>query len=295
VPDATKCPTCHNGHDGKSDRALGVSALQLSVTPPQDEPNDLTIASLKTANLLSNPPAAALKLPGDQATQDALAYLHANCGHCHNPKTTGADRTFSVYFWQTANALGTLEDTVTYKSLVTDKNSPLWINAVIDRMSVRATKYQMPPLATEDVDTDGVAKVKALMDVLRTKVPPVPTPAAHGNCTLPDATKNYFVANCGSTFCHGGQNAAQGELYISALQTTDELSKLLVATPAATTLSCGKVGISRVEPGHPERSLLWLKLHQGPPCGTIMPPNTAIDPAQLDAISTWITNCTATP
>jgi hypothetical protein len=292
VPDATMCPTCHNG---RTDRLLGVSALQLSRSAAS--PNDVTLDSLKAANLLTNVPASALKLPGDQATQDALGYLHANCGQCHNEKSPvpTPDRKITVYFWENADELGTLEGTAAYKSLVTTKNSPLWINAVSDRMGVRGNSTQMPPLATQDVDTDGMAKVKVLMDLLRTKVPTLPTPAAHGNCVLTDALKQTLVDSCGTSFCHGSMNDAQGQLRISALQTDQELTNLLVATPAAPNLACSKVGISRVEPGSPERSLLWLKLSPGPPCGTVMPPTGTVAQDKLDAIKAWITSCTPTP
>src|SRR6185503_2542131 len=115
--DATKCPRCHAG---RSDRLLGSTALQLSHAGP-----GLTIDTLIAEGRLSHPPASPLALPGDAETQYALAYLHANCGQCHDAEQVGADRQISVYFWQKADALARLEDTVTYKSLVTEKGSPL--------------------------------------------------------------------------------------------------------------------------------------------------------------------------
>jgi hypothetical protein len=283
VPDATQCPTCHSG---RADRLLGPTALMLSHPGP-----GLTIDTLIAERRLSNPPVRPLTLPGDAETQNALAYLHANCGNCHNPKRAGADRDISVYFWQEASALATLEDTVTYKSLVTSKGSPLWIDAVLERMADRGGRQQMPPLATELVDVDGLAKVRTLMDRLRKNVQALPARARGGNCPGTDAVYRIFEtaeASCSRSFCHGG---SLGGLYYSTAQ---QLHDATVAVPADGD-GCGKSGLSRVEPGHPERSVLWLKLNPGPPCGTIMPPTHALTPAQIDAVGSWISGCAATP
>jgi hypothetical protein len=46
------------------------------------------INRLASAGLLSNPPARDFEPPGQGVVKDALAYLHANCGHCHNADTS---------------------------------------------------------------------------------------------------------------------------------------------------------------------------------------------------------------
>src|SRR5262249_57537884 len=79
VPSASACFICHQGVAG---RILGFSAIQLWRASPTP-----SVASLAAQNLLSAPPAAAVDftVPGDATARAALGYLHANCGHCHNP------------------------------------------------------------------------------------------------------------------------------------------------------------------------------------------------------------------
>lgn len=281
VPDAAQCPRCH---DGLSDRLLGSTALQLSHSGP-----GLTIDTLIAEGLLTNPPAAPLALPGDDVEQRALGYLHANCGHCHNPNSLNADRLISVYFWQSASALTQLEDTVTYRSLVTDKGSPLWIDAVLERMGDRDSKQQMPPLATEQVDADGMAAVGALMDRLRADVPQLPPRASGGECANTEHVFEVFkAAGCAGSFCHGSPGAG---LYWSTAQ---ELHDLSVGV-AGSGDGCGESGLSLVEPGDPQRSLLYLKLLPGPPCGIIMPPQKSLSEAEIADVAAWIFGCTAAP
>lgn len=280
VPDAGKCARCH---DGRTDRLLGATALQLSRPGPL-----LTMDTLIAENLLSRPPAAPLVLPGDAHTQAALAYLHANCGHCHNPNAPDSDRYISVHFWQEVASLGRLQDTVTYRSLVADKGSALWIDAVIERMADRGGKQQMPPFATEDVDVAGMTQVSALMNQLRQAVPALPAPmASGGSCPNTQPVFEAFEqAGCTRNFCHGTQ--ANG-LYWS---TPEELQTVMIAMPPQGD-GCGDVAISRVEPGHPERSLLYLKLLPGPPCGTVMPPQLAtLTQEQIQQVYDWIMGCT---
>ena len=71
VPDRETCWTCHRG---AADGLLGVGALQLAGQPGMD-----TLAAR-----LSAPLPADLNPPGDGATRDALTWLHAQCGSCHN-------------------------------------------------------------------------------------------------------------------------------------------------------------------------------------------------------------------
>lgn len=279
VPDADKCTKCH---DGRSDRLLGPSALMLSHDGP-----GLTLDMLVAEGRLSAPPSAPLRLPGDADTQAALAYLHANCGHCHNP---GREE-ISVYFWQRSDALATLEDTVTYRSLVTDRGSPLWIDAVAKRMANRGGPQQMPPIATELADEAGQALVATLLERLRQDVPPLPAiqpgNGAVATCQDTDAVFQLFeTAGCRSSFCHGSN---QGDLMFD---TPQQLQDVMVGVPA-TGEACADVGILRVEPGVPERSLLLLKLQPGPPCGKAMPPaHSTITDADRQLVSAWIASCT---
>lgn len=277
VPDEETCRQCH---DGRRDRVLGVGALQLA-----HDGDGMTLRSLITEGRLSQAPQTMPALPGDGETQAALRYLHANCGHCHNPTRTRAEREISVYFWQEVDALGQLEDTVTYRSLVQDKPSPLWIDAVVARMRDRGGLQQMPPVGTEHVDEEGVAVVSALMELLRTDRPDPPSTATSGPCPGTEAVFEIFErAACRNAFCHG---AGTGEL---SFRTPEELHDSLVGV-AAIGEGCDSLGLKRVAPGDPQHSLLLIKLQPGPPCGKIMPPAMSLTDAEIRTVEDWIVSC----
>jgi hypothetical protein len=158
-------------------------------------------------------------------------------------------------------------------------------------MGNRGGTEQMPPVATEEVDVAGMATVKVLMDRLLQDVPALPKPAAGGNCPGADAVLPIFATACTSNFCHG---TGSGGLFLSSTETAQQLLDATVGV-AAQGPACGNVGLSRVEPGHPERSLMWLKLRPGPPCGITMAPNLSLTDAQITAVGNWISGCTPTP
>jgi hypothetical protein len=89
--------------------------------------------------------------------------------------------------------------------------------------------------------------------------------------------------SCALAFCHAGQ--------ADYLQITskDEGYRALVNAPAQ---GPGCAGLQRVDPGHPETSLLYLKI-TSPPCGSKMPLlytglSGSLDPPQVDQIGQWI-------
>src|SRR5262249_40769426 len=88
VPSRSDCKQCHE--NVQPSRILGFSAIQLDFDNPDPEAYDL--AALIDANLVTTPPAISgtagkyFPLPGrDTFENPALGYMHANCGHCHNP------------------------------------------------------------------------------------------------------------------------------------------------------------------------------------------------------------------
>jgi hypothetical protein len=276
---------CKQCHDGRADRLLGFSALQLAHSRP-----GVTLAQLIDEGRLSVPPAAPLALPGDAGEQSALAYLHANCGHCHNPQRKRAEREISVYFWQQAAALASVQETVSYRSLVADKPLPLWIDGVLARMKARGGVQQMPPLATETVDSAGLAAVEAWMTRLRAQFaaePALPAVGASARCDGVEAIFDIFErAACRSAFCHG---AGTGELDFS---TPEQLHASLIGVRASGD-GCKELSLPRVQPGDPEHSLLLIKLRPGPPCGKIMPPAaiSALSPEEIQQVEDWISRC----
>jgi hypothetical protein len=163
------CGACHRGDTG---RVLGLSAIQTS--RPQEAPGALTLRHLASLGLLSHPPGGGedFPVPGDPLTVAALGYLHANCGSCHNQNGTawpdtqmvlrlrveerdaaGAELTRSVVgqplqYWRGG--------VITLRVAPGDPTA----SAVLARMQTRLPKEQMPPLATELVDFEGVEIVR---------------------------------------------------------------------------------------------------------------------------------------
>jgi hypothetical protein len=160
VPKVKNCFTCHDGDTG---RVLGFSAVQLPDAP---------------VALLTEPPDAPFQVPGDARTVAALGYLHANCAHCHNEN--GAARPDTDMILRLSVHDTRAEDTATYRTTVGVEmqyfeSSPLSLriapgaaedSGVFFRMSQRGPKTQMPPLATEIVDDDGIESVRAWIDAL---------------------------------------------------------------------------------------------------------------------------------
>ena len=165
APAQKDCGACHRGDVG---RVLGFSAIQLSAA--STEPN---LRSLNAAGLLSNPPAAGgYPLGADPATAAALGYLHANCGHCHNQNGTSWPDTQMVLRSVVADT--GLDTSAVYRSIVNVplqywRGGPVTVrvapgqpdgSAIVARMSARGTDDQMPPLATELVDSTGLGTIR---------------------------------------------------------------------------------------------------------------------------------------
>jgi hypothetical protein len=161
IPDQNTCAFCHGN---MKDTLLGITALQLSHDLP-----GLKITDLISEGSLSAPPAAPFSLPGSALAQSALGYLHANCGHCHNPKSQVAV-TVSLRLWESTGALSSVETTVGYESTVGQRNDALPQFHIIEpgrpsqselvvRISHRGDQLQMPPAGTELVDVEGVKTI----------------------------------------------------------------------------------------------------------------------------------------
>jgi mono/diheme cytochrome c family protein len=112
-------------------------------------------------------------LTGDALAISAGGYLHANCGHCHNPNGAAwakSNMTLRLSYGATnvpTSALYTSTVGVSVESYANkgydfriDPGSPAR-SAIVHRMGARdgAGGTQMPPIATELVDAEGVQKV----------------------------------------------------------------------------------------------------------------------------------------
>ncbi|HEY6724364.1 MAG TPA: hypothetical protein VI197_10035 [Polyangiaceae bacterium] len=162
VPTSTQCGTCHNGEAG---RALGFSALQLSAAGRLDQ--------LAQDRLLSHAPSPEerFSVPGNPVVSAALGYLHANCGHCHNPNGSASpdtDMNLRLDLGQTSpTATNAYLTTVGVELQYFDGTELIYrvapgapeASALVERMRERGAESQMPPFATELVHDEGVAWV----------------------------------------------------------------------------------------------------------------------------------------
>jgi hypothetical protein len=161
VPASNECDACHGG---RSSYALGFSAVQLA--QPTD-PDALNLDELIRLQLVSDVPAATPRVPGNETEQAALGYLHANCSHCHNatrPNQAGSrcfDPDNDIDFLLRADEGPTVSDTSAYRTTtdVIQRGQPDE-SRVIELVSQRSRFNQMPPLASEKVDTAGVAVLR---------------------------------------------------------------------------------------------------------------------------------------
>jgi hypothetical protein len=87
IPSVSQCKGCHENFTPT--RLLGIGAIQLDAAAVNGE---LDLDGMVTAGLLTtNPPAGTPHYPfptdGTTDATNALGYMHANCGHCHNPSS----------------------------------------------------------------------------------------------------------------------------------------------------------------------------------------------------------------
>jgi hypothetical protein len=164
VPSAKQCWSCHIGEPG---HALGFSALQLSHARPGINLGELRKRGVVPASLVDR--AAA----GDPTTRAAIGWLHANCGHCHSESGAAwpdTDMTLRLpYGYDDPRATKLVTSTVgvpvrsftgaglSFRIASGDPDS----SAVLHRLASRERTTAMPPIATEIVDPDGTARVRA--------------------------------------------------------------------------------------------------------------------------------------
>lgn len=112
VPSRGQCKDCHESEPG---RVLGFQAIQLDAALPVD------LEDLITDGTLTDPPGGTagnrFPLPGLAVDKTALAYLHSNCGTCHNPTSTTHD-TVGLELRLEVGTLATVQATPAFKTAV---------------------------------------------------------------------------------------------------------------------------------------------------------------------------------
>ena len=168
VPAAGECRACHGG---RRSFVLGFSAVQLAASGAAGE---IDLAGLIQQDRWSSPPARNPVVPGNAVEVAALGYLHANCSHCHNqtrPDHSGArcfDPEKDLDFTLAVEQLDDVASTPTYRTVIGDgvKSGDPDGSRLYELVSSRGLFRQMPPLATEHVDTAGVANLRAWIEGL---------------------------------------------------------------------------------------------------------------------------------
>jgi hypothetical protein len=169
VPSQNDCQTCHYLI---SDVLIGVSAIQLSAANGSGP-----LSQLAAAGALSNPPAAEFQVPGTGVVQDALGYLHGNCGHCHNDNP--AFTQWIKLQMRLVVADATPEQTATYRTAIHGRANHVYPPDIsIDvvpgapdqsqlyvRMGLRDF-WAMPAYCTKVPDAMGMATVRAWITAL---------------------------------------------------------------------------------------------------------------------------------
>jgi hypothetical protein len=164
VPNSKQCGTCHNGEPG---RVLGFSGIQQPGLS-----DELSSESVGAGPALTN-----------SAAYRALGYLHANCAHCHNPRGSAYPDTDLVLRISVHDR--TPDETPTYRTtlykppqyfkagLVRWRVAPgaAGQSALVYRMRQTERTQRMPPFATEELDTAGIATVQTWIDSLASEPP----------------------------------------------------------------------------------------------------------------------------
>jgi hypothetical protein len=175
IPARKLCDQCHGA---LVEHVLGFGALELAHSKP-----GVTVTALAQAARFTRPLPANLEFPGpDAKTRDALGYLHANCGNCHNTtpgvfmipeprmdvrvrvgqalEETGAYRT--AINVEVTKFRHPTDPAITYRIAGGDTSR----SCVSFRMADLAKDNRMPPIATKVVDTMGLSAVNAWIATL---------------------------------------------------------------------------------------------------------------------------------
>jgi hypothetical protein len=184
VPSHDECRACH---DSGRTEILGFTALQLSddrdSLAPHAEPLTEDMVTIQTlvrerrlsparADLASAPPRIAARDPRERAV---LGYLSANCGSCHNPKSSiaslglflqhRADRAASCTASAVATSVGqpghwVVPTAPAGTSQIVHAGRPE-LSALLVRARSRRPSSQMPPIGTVIADRAALDLVSA--------------------------------------------------------------------------------------------------------------------------------------
>ena len=168
IPAAKSCKSCHAY---LPEHVLGFSALQLHHDGP-----GVTLKTLVAEGRLTTP-VPEMKVPGDALASQALGYLHANCGNCHNPRGIEFNNPFNLRLSVNDKSV---EDTGAWKTGVrvpVEKFVSPGVESrivpgnpdgscIVHRMTIRGTTEQMPPIASKVSDAKGLSIIREWVESL---------------------------------------------------------------------------------------------------------------------------------
>jgi len=154
IPSRVDCKSCHENL--QPTRVLGFGALQLDTAVAAG--GDTNLADLVAAGTLTqNPTGSGAPYFPPQATGDTLAalgYLHANCGHCHNPTSAYYASQTTMSFRLEVATIGDTAMTPTYLSAVGHVTNTavnghdIIIDPGLPDMSVLIDRFEANPTAS---------------------------------------------------------------------------------------------------------------------------------------------------
>ena len=173
VPGEIDCKGCHAY---VKDGIIGFSAIELATPAPgtttSPDPATGMLMTFARSGLFSDPPASEPRVPGEGVVRDALGYLHANCGFCHNERLSALIHRTILLGLRVGDA--TPEQTGPYTTTFGVKmfhameggadvavtpgdpdKSQLYRRMVSDGL------WRMPPKGTKVIDPTGSAAVRA--------------------------------------------------------------------------------------------------------------------------------------
>lgn len=171
IPSRANCLTCHQSG---SEPVLGFDHVQLA-----NAGEGLRASDLIANSLVSTPISEDLAIPAPNDTaRNALGYLHANCGNCHNREARAGQLTSLLFKHDSSVAsYGELPAVTSSLNKLTQYyqvpghtigvdsfnivSGDAENSAVFLRMQARSPGIQMPPLGTKVADPDGIALIKA--------------------------------------------------------------------------------------------------------------------------------------
>ena len=90
IPSRQNCRDCHEELRSK---VLGFGAIQLDYNSTTLDLEDLIAQGKLSVNPTTGTAGARFVIPGGATVPPAVGYMHANCGHCHNPTANNFSHT----------------------------------------------------------------------------------------------------------------------------------------------------------------------------------------------------------